>query len=265
MKGVNVKNVLIYTVHKAASMFLHKLGTDLATRMDFAFYSINNEKYYEQIQDSSWKLFIESTVGPSCFGPIRAGEDIALPVFPDRIEQYSVIMHLRDPRDVLVSAYYSHVYSHKVTKRFKPSDGQRKKWEDQGVDDFVINRIERVKKEYEDLCAHLLCRENVILLKYEDMVTDYGKWLEGFLFAFTEFEPKRSTGIGRILGENTHQKIYADLYEKYKGDFSPARNKEDVYSHKRQIIPGDYARKLKESSIDILNNEFSSLLTSLDY
>lgn len=260
-----MKNVLIYTVHKAASMFLHKLGTDLATRMEFDFYSINDKKYYEQIQNTSWKSFIESTAGPSCFGPIRAGEDVALPVFPDSLERYSVIMHLRDPRDVLTSAYYSHVYNHKPTKRFNPSDDQRSKWEEQGVDDFVINRIPRVKDEYEALCEHLLGKENVVFLKYEEMVTDYGKWLEGFLSAFAGFEPRKRAGIGRLLGANTYQSIYESLYDKHKGDFSAAKKKEDVYSHKRQVTPGDYARKLKKSTIDILNNEFSTILTSLNY
>ena len=174
-------------------------------------------------------------------------------------------MHLRDPRDVLTSAYYSHVYNHKRTKRFNPSDDQRSEWEEQGVDDFVINRIPRVKNEYEALCEHFLGKENVVFLKYEEMVADYGKWLEGFLSAFSGFEPKQRAGLGKLLGENTRQRIYAALYDKYKGDFSSAKKKEDVYSHKRQVTPGDYARKLKQSSIEQLNNEFSSILTGLNY
>lgn len=260
-----MKNVLIYTVHKAASMFLHKLGVDLATRMEFDFYSINDKKYYDEIKKASWKTFIESTSGPSCFGPIRAGEDVALPVFPDSLEQYSVIMHLRDPRDVLTSAYYSHVYNHKPTERFNPSDELRSKWEEQGVDDFVINRIPRVKNEYEVLCEHFLGKENVTFLKYEVMVTNYGEWLKGFLSAFEGFEPRQRTGIRRILGVNTRQRIYDALYDKYNADFAPAKSKEDVYSHKRQVTPGDYERKLAKSTIEILNNELLTILTGLDY
>ncbi|HEB87777.1 MAG TPA: hypothetical protein ENI68_12305 [Gammaproteobacteria bacterium] len=259
-----MKSVLIYTVHKAASMFLHKLGADMGKRLELDTYSINNKKYYDQIKNSSWKLFIESTTGPSCFGPIRAGEDVALPVFPDNMEKYSVVLHIRDPRDVLTSAYYSHAYSHVVTDRFKPSSEQRKQWEEEGVDHFVINRIERVKKEYEELCTHLLDKDNVVLIKYEDMVTNYEKWLKGFVSAFSEFEPRQKAGIGLILGKNTHEKIYTTLYNKYKDDFLPAKE-EDVYSHKRQVTPGDYARKLEKSTIETLNNEFSGVLTSLRY
>ena len=258
-------SVLIYTVHKAASMFLHRLGRDLSRLMEFDFYSINNKDYYDVIKSSSWKSFIESHSGPTCFGPIRAGEDVALPVFPDPIEQYSVVLHLRDPRDVLTSAYYSHAYSHKITGRFKPSEEQREEWKEQGIDDFVINRIERVKNEYVDLSTRLLGRNNVVLLKYEDMVTDYGQWLKGFLSAFSEFKPRENAGMRILLGKNTHEKIYNTLYKKHKNDFLPAKKVEDVHSHKRQVTPGDYSRKLKQSTIDTLNEKFSSILTSLEY
>jgi hypothetical protein len=252
-------------VHKAASMFLHKLGTSLSKKMDFDFYSINNKKYYDEIQNSSWKSFIETTPGPACFGPIRAGEDVALPVYPDNIEQYSVVLHLRDPRDVLTSAYYSHVYSHKNTKRFKPTGEQRRIWEEQGVDNFVLNRIARVKEEYESLCEHLLGKQNVILLKYEDMVTNYEAWLKGYLSAFADLEPRKKLGLSRVLGKDDRNKIYDSLYSKYKDEFTPRSNEEDVYSHKRQITPGDYERKLKKSSIVTLNNELFSVLGNLGY
>lgn len=261
-----MNSVLIYTVHKAASMFLHKLGVDLPRQMELNFYSINNKDYYDKIKKSSWKSFIEAKSGlPSCFGPIRAGEDVALPVYPDHIENYSIVLHLRDPRDVLTSAYYSHTYSHRMTDRFKPSSEQRKEWEEQGVDNFVINRIERVKNEYEELCTHFVGKDNVVLVKYEDMVTNYGRWLEEFLSAFSRFEPKQKAIIGALLGKNTHDKIYDALYKKHKDDFLPAKKEEDVYSHKRQVTPGDYARKLEKSTIDTLNSEFSSVLSSLGY
>jgi len=260
-----MSSVLVYTVHKAASMFLHKLVTELAKQLEFDVYSINDKKYHDIIKKTSWKSFIETTTGPSCFGPIRAGEDVALPVFLDDISNYSVVLHLRDPRDVLTSAYYSHTYSHGITDRFKPTSEQRKKWEEQGVDDFVINRIPRVKKEYEDLCAGLVGKENVTLVKYEEMVTDYGRWLKEVMSAFSGFEPRHKSVIDTLMREKNHEKIYLKLYKKYKDDFKPAKKEEDVYSHKRQVTPGDYKRKLKDSTIDTLNSEFSSVLMSLGY
>jgi len=260
-----MKRVLIYTVHKAASMFLHELGTDLERQLQLVFYSINNKDYHDQIKNLSWKSFIETTKGPCCFGPIRAGEDIALPVFPNDLENYSIVLHLRDPRDVLTSAYYSHAYSHPATDRFRPSAELRSKWEEEGVDHFVLNRIERVKKEYEELCERLMGKENTVLVKYEDMVTDYGKWLKEFLSVFAGFEPRKKGIISQFVDKNTYEEIYAKLYKKHRADFQPAKKKENVYEHKRQVTPGDYVRKLDKSTISTLNAEFSSVLASLGY
>ena len=104
-------SVLIFTVHKAASMFLHKLTDDLSKIIGFDYYSINKTKYYDQITSLSWKKFIElNTHKKSCFGPIRAGT--AEPSIPKNMEFYSIILHLRDPRDVLVSMFYSYRYMH---------------------------------------------------------------------------------------------------------------------------------------------------------
>ena len=83
--------------------------------------------------------------------------------------------------------------------------------------------------------------------------------------AFSEFEPMQKVGMSLILGENTHEKVYAALYNKYKDDFLPAKKDEDVYSHKRQVTPGDYARKLEKTTIETLNGEFATILTSFGY
>jgi hypothetical protein len=260
-----MNSVLVYTVHKAASMFIHKLVTELANHLEFDVYSINDKNFHDKIKSISWRTFIETTAGPSCFGPIRAGEDVAQPVFLDDISNYSIVLHVRDPRDVLTSAYYSHTYSHVITDRFKPTTEQRKQWEEQGVDDFVINRIPRVKKEYEELCTRLVGKDNVTLVKYENMVTDYGSWLRAFMSSFSEFEPREKPIIGNLLGKKTHEEVYTMIYKKYKGDFKPAKKEEDVYSHKRQVTPGDYKRKLMESTIDKLDDEFSLILSNLGY
>ena len=102
--GGNMKGLLIYTVHKAASMFLHRLTNDLSKHIGFDYYSINKTEYFDQIKSISWKKFIESKPKNSCFGPIRAGA--AEPSIPEELESYSIVLHLRDPRDVLVSLFF---------------------------------------------------------------------------------------------------------------------------------------------------------------
>lgn len=89
-----MKSVLIYTVHKAASTFLHKISTDVANEFGICYYSINNDRYYDEIKQLSWKTFIEDKSKQGCFGPIRAG--ITEAIFPEALSEYSIVLHLRD-------------------------------------------------------------------------------------------------------------------------------------------------------------------------
>ena len=114
-----MRSVLVYTVHKAASTFLHKLSIEICSELSLPYYSINDSKYHQIILDQSWESFIENLAETSaCFGPIRSREKKGevQPLIPKNVGDYSIILHLRDPRDVLTSLYFSHVYSHSRKK-----------------------------------------------------------------------------------------------------------------------------------------------------
>lgn len=246
------KNVLIYTVHKAASMFLNRIAHDTADEMDMNCFSINADQYYSKIRKQSWKRFIMEQKGPACFGPIRSGEDTSdtPAIFPENLDDYAVVLHLRDPRDMLVSLYYSQTYSHpKRQDGFNPDDFERKVWEKEGVDAFVLKRAPQFKELYRNLTSRLLGKDNVVFLTYETLVTNYSSWLSGFLSAFQN-------------GSDIMQ-IHTCLLKKYEHAFEPMA--EDIYRHKRQITPGDYLRKLKRDTIDALNRELKPVLAELNY
>ncbi|MGB3496296.1 MAG: sulfotransferase domain-containing protein [Elainellaceae cyanobacterium] len=152
---------------------------DISTETNVPYYSINKPEFQDTINNSSWKKFIESKPGHGYFGPIRSRE--AMPIFPEKINEYSVILHLRDPRDVLVSLFFSYTYSHTRGKGFNVQEVQRQQWQQDGIDLFVVEYLDNFKERYLLLIDKLLLLNNVTLLKYEDMVTDYAKWLESFL------------------------------------------------------------------------------------
>lgn len=260
-----MKSVLVYTVHKAASMFLHRVSEDVCDEFGISHYSPNatgGASHYDDIKRLTWKAFIEDPARRGCFGPIRAG--VADPAIPDDIAAFSVILHLRDPRDVLTSLYYSHVYSHRRKEgRFNPSDEQRKQWEEEGVDSYALKNVGIYKSRYETLLSALLGRDNVILLKYEDMVADYSTWLERFLAGFSHLPlpPRRTLGI--LKSANSLESVHERLYKKYREDFVPPE--EDVHKHIRQLMPGDHERKLAPDTIAVLNVELGDTLRLLNY
>ena len=82
-------------------MFVHKLVRRIAREFEIVHYSMNYRRDRRQISRSSWKDVIERCHAPACFGPIRQQQ--LAPIFPSRLDDYQILLHLRDPRDVLTS------------------------------------------------------------------------------------------------------------------------------------------------------------------
>ncbi|MEX2144182.1 MAG: sulfotransferase domain-containing protein [Anaerolineales bacterium] len=160
------------------------------------------------------------------------------------LEQYALVLQLRDPRDMLTSLYYSTKYSHaiinpKVIRR-------RKEAYTLSIDEFVLKGADEYLPIYEEYCQQLLSQPAMLLLKYEDMVADFPDWLA-----------RLSVHVGLADQEETLERI------KRQADFSIER--EDKFSHRRQISPGDHKRKLQPDTVQRLTTLFKPSLDQLDY
>lgn len=237
----NAQRIVLFTVHRAASMFIHHLTHIVTREAGLTYYSYYNGNF-SGFERASVR---QDTLGKErgCFGPFRSYVNI-----PD-METYDIIVHVRDPRDVLTSLFYSNAFSHeKSVAGFNPTDETRAKWISGGVDKFVLERMDTLKETYADYCRELVGRDNVTILKYEDMVNSFESWLERFIDVF----PVGNKGD-----------LKTRLCLDYGADLSVAC--EDPYRHKRQIRPGDHRRKLQRKTIEHLNGHFSEILTHLEY
>ncbi|MGB0564598.1 MAG: hypothetical protein ACPGVO_22780 [Spirulinaceae cyanobacterium] len=248
-------------------MFLHRLTTDVAQEYGLHYYSINDDQYYQTIKQQSWQQFIEKTVENqselSCFGPIRGGETDA--IFPTDLNNYAAVLHLRDPRDVLTSLFFSHSYSHKREEgKFNPSDEKRRRWREAGVDAYALEKMPDYKARYELLIATLLDSGQAKLVKYEDLVTDYPTWLTDFLSAFDVLEVPDKKMLGLLNLPNSPAQIRDRLARKYQREFKIPKS-EDLGAHKRQVKPGEHKDKLQPETIATLNQAFGAVLERLGY
>jgi hypothetical protein len=181
------------------------------------------------------------------YGPFRtAGWIGQLPHF----DQFKVLVQLRDPRDVLTSLYYSVAFSHHIPAK-NPTLSQRliamrKEASRARIDEFVVNEAPRFVETYRQYCQQILSRGNVLLVKYEDMVTDFPRWL-GQVLRFWGFSPNSKTALKLVA----------------KADFGVSHERQD--RHKRQVTPGDHLRKLQPRTIDALNVQFWDILVELGY
>jgi hypothetical protein len=126
------RNVIAYTTHKAGSMVLHRVLKDISELNRIRYYSPNESKTalpFDRI--FAGYDFIAKKRG--CFGPIR----FFVPT--KALDEASIILHLRDPRDVLVSMFYSYCYMH--AGEIERHTGYRREVAEAGIDKFVLEMV----------------------------------------------------------------------------------------------------------------------------
>lgn len=253
-------DIVVFTLHKSASMFIHQQCERLCRIAGIDYHSPN----LPASGLNARRLLTDKALWSErhgCFAPIRFFVDIP------KLEDYQVIVHLRDPRDVLVSMFYSYCFIH--PGEIAPNTGQRRQVAERGIDDFVLakatNRsgeiqgdygsgghiedlIGNVPRRYRDYLNRLVGNPRVTWVRYEEMVTDYRSWLEKFTAPFP-IEDRR-----RCIDELAQE----------ASQLFPKRDR-DVVNHVRHVSPGDYREKLKPSTISRLDDIFADTLAQLGY
>jgi hypothetical protein len=163
------------------------------------------------------------------------------------LEKYLVILMLRDPRDVLVSEYYSIAYSHPApygpSAKFAEFVKQKQAARSMTIDEYVINDSERLYRILQVYRRNLL--ENythVYVTTYEEMLVDFDRWLDGLL---DRCQLTITADHRKSLVQENHR--------------TRPRN-EDVHRHLRKGQSGDHKAKLKSETIEYLNRKFAFIL-----
>lgn len=209
-----------------------------------AFYSINSRNEH---------LINPSTINENfVIAPCRDFEML----FPNNIKsedfkhvhQLYHIYQVRDPRDTLVSQYYSMGWTHPTNPTDPQGFNKVREWvQTHTIDEYVLNEAPNLKSRLDHLVNRLdNLNANEYVVKYEDMVLNFESWIEQVLKPFT------NTPIG----------IKKRLYKRFENQFHAVP---EQLVHKRKMIPGDYKEKLKVETINYLNQLFQKELALLGY
>ncbi len=237
------QSIIVFTVHKCASSFISQSMRDLALSADVL--PIDLDAYFTMTDDSRYQLYKDDRFLQQAFrkkgyyyGPFRSYRPI-----PD-LDQYKVVLILRDPRDVLVSQYYSAAYNHPVINRKILTN--RKEILKKSIDEHVVVKADDFVTIYREYCDKLLHQDYVLFLRYEEMVSEFENWLNR-LTAFT--------------GTNSHPETVRKILDgtSFKVD------KENKFQFKRQVNPGNYKKQLNPETINVLNEKFKDILPALGY
>ncbi|MEG4034985.1 sulfotransferase domain-containing protein [Microcoleus sp. S36b_A4] len=235
-------SIIWFTTHKCASVYATEILQKLAHDLGMTY--VNYEGNLWEAGQSLGKLISSNdpekinnmfkTTG-HIYGPFRQYYPIS------EMEKYKVIVMLRDPRDVLTSLYFSIAYSHGIPESQKTKiEAAMEDARNKNIDDLVLEHSPWLSTKYNQYEKYLLAKKNVLLLKYEDMVTDFPVWLSE-MFKHLAIKPS--------------EQLRKELIDEAKFEV-----KEDIYSHKRQVKPGDHRRKLQVNTIKQLNLELQDIL-----
>jgi len=166
------------------------------------------------------------------------------------VASYKKLLILRDPRDVLTSRYFSFGISHKIPrddlicrKEFLKVKLEAPR---NTIDDYVIKVMLRYIEIYQFYIQMMVDQPDVIFLTYEQIVGSFDFWLDTLI-------------AGLKLDINPY------LIDQIKHEADFVIEKEDIYTHKRRVEPGDHKRKLRPETIEILNASFAGILDTLGY
>ena len=155
---------------------------------------------------------------------------------------------VRDPRDALVSEYFSNAYSHSI-----PQSGQtrndmlteRAAALNSEIDAFVLKKAASLKTTLGEYAA-LQPGPGLRLLRYEDVITEkralIAQLCEFYSWVTTEQQ------VDQILG-------WADIIP------SAERPTEFI----RKVVPGDHREKLSTGTIERLNEIFADEMAKYGY
>lgn len=242
-------SVIYFTVHKCASTFVPRFLNYVnrrylgLRRLNMAGYLWHHEgdRVYEVMQDRSAGIF-----GPRGFmyAPLRQAIRLSDP------GKYRIVLMLRDPRDLLVSHYFSVRYSHKLPaqeqKRIEFLE-RRSAAGAESLDDYVRRMAPVFKARYADYVDIVARGYGVAPLRYEDMVSDTTTWV-GEFFSRLELSPDEQDieAAARLGGFGLH-----------------VRGR--VTDHIRRREPGEYREKLAPDTARWLDDLFGPELGYLGY
>lgn len=238
-------------VRKSGSTMLHRVVNFLSNRNHINVVDVPSTFFRNGFTAQHWQaLDLTPLVQPgNCYLGFRS--------FPETLAQSDIyrdarkIFMFRDPRDALVSEYFSDAYSHAIPKKDVAGEGRelflKKREEAQGadIDQWVLDKVGGIRKTLTAYAA-ALDDPNCLVLRYEDYV----------------FQKRRM--IAKIL-DHFGWAIEVSRLNKLLAEIDVVPDSEDKSRFVRKVVPGDHIAKLKPETVRRLNKRLEDVMHLYDY
>ncbi len=198
---------------------------------------------------------------------------------------------IRDPRDIVVSAYFSHLHSH-ATDNWPELSAYRAELQKLSKDDGLLLEMEFLRREFKQLYEWDYAQENVLELKMEDVVANpYDQIVRALLFieAAAENTPLRTRLLAAVasglrdlgylyripsmvvpkyvLPKIPVEFLLGYIYEIRFSEMTKGRGRgmEDACSHYRKGVAGDWVNHFKPQHKEYFKKTYNDVLLKLGY
>ena len=231
--------LIVHGLHKSASMFLFKFFQHVCDEIKVPFYSINlsppNQNVPATNTNTSFVYCPERSFQTNTFKFVKLNQ--------------THLFQTRDPRDILVSEYFSLGWRHSDHGWDEAARERRSKIQQLTIDQYVLSEpelsVQPLQTRYQPLLDQI-GDSKTHMVKYETMVEDFPQWLAKVLPLMNLTAADDLTYLARL----------------YRREF---QREPGVSSHKRNVSAGDHVSKLKPETIAELNDRFAPVLLALQY
>jgi len=155
------------------------------------------------------------------------------------------ILLVRDPRDMVVSMYYSITKSHVIPEGNESLRKNREEALQEAIDEFVLGKMQSYVGQFRTYKEKLQGKQ-VKVYRYEDVIYDKARWLTEVL-DYLEIE-KSLPLLNNVVKQ-----------------FDVIPDSENETQHVRQVHPGNYKKKLSEPAIERLTEKAKDFLSHYNY
>lgn len=250
--AANQRSFFVVGLHKAGSTLLTDLFRRLAVGYRYVPYNLHQALYDLGLSAPNVVVPHGEVFQPFGFAYIGFRGWPASHSLPDWSKE-RVVLLVRDPRDVMVSLYYSIAKSHMSPRVTADTANLRKQFQDDresalalGLDGFALAWANKIYREYTET-FEVLRPANPRVWRYEDVIFNKVAWVKEML-RYLGMEPPPNHILEQIIRP-----------------FDVLPNSEDPERHIRQVKPGDHKAKLAKATIEELSETFAPILSRHRY
>lgn len=245
----DLQSIFVFSAHKSGSTLLNRIIRDLSKEVDLPILDFPSAFFRAgiPIKSEETKKIVSPYLTES--GYVFAGartfwcKDFGL-----QFSKVKKVLLLRDPRDAIISWYFSDKRSHPIPKGNQDFSELRQKLE-KGDEvnhelDYLTSRARSLSSLAEDYKQ--IMDDDIAIYRYEDVIFRKRAWLSD-LNDYLELD----------LPDSTLRRI-ADSH-----DIVPAHEDENQFV--RQVYPGNHVRHFSQETIDVLDGILENFLELLRY